>query len=99
GRKLSIGLSPHVIDRLPKGWPRHTRFLEAYIRETRVCEDVELLWSNDLDALLLGDQTRHSGLYEQEVYASNTSGPLFFVTRPGLARCRQSRAVIEELER
>lgn len=99
GRKLSIGLSPWVVEHLPAGWPRHSRSLEAYIRETLVCEDVELIWSNELDALLLGHQTRHSGLHEQEIMYSGAVEPLFFVTRPGLASCRQSRAVIEELER
>lgn len=99
GRKLSVGISKPVIDRLPKGWPRHSHTLDAYVRETRVSDDVELIWSNDLDALLLDKQTGHRSLSEQEITATDDIVPLFFVTRPGLAGCRQSQAIIEELTR
>ena len=97
GRKLSIGISKSVVDRLPKGWPRHSPALDAYVRETRVSDDVELIWSNDLDALLLGTQTRHRNLSEQAIMAADAASPLFFVTRPGLASCRQTKVIIEEL--
>lgn len=99
GRKLSIGVSKSVIDRLPQGWPRHSHTLDPYVRETRVSDDVELIWSNDLDALLLSKQTRHRNLSEQEITAADDIAPLFFVTWPGLAGCRQSQAIIEELSR
>ncbi|MEM9279531.1 MAG: LysR family transcriptional regulator [Pseudomonadota bacterium] len=98
GRKLSIGISQSILDKLPKGWPRHSPDLDPYVRETRVSDDVELIWTNDLDALLLDRSTRHNGLSEQEVCMQNCIEPLFFVTRPGLANCRQSRAIISELE-
>lgn len=97
GRKLSIGLSKAVRDRLPKGWPRHSPSLDAYVRETRMSDDVELIWSNDLDALLLNQKTRLHNLSEQEINTTDNIAPLFFVTRPGLANCRQSQAIIEEL--
>lgn len=99
GRKLSVGLSECVIARLPDGWPHRSQALDAYIRETRIGEDVELIWNNDLDALLLGDKTRHGGLSEQEIVMAGGGQSVFFVTRPGLATCRQSRAIIENLER
>lgn len=97
GRKLSIGVSENLLPRLPKGWPRHSDALNAYIRETRISEDVKLIWSNDLDALLLERQTRHGSLSEQAIALEKDMRPFFFVTRPGLASCRQSRAIIEDL--
>lgn len=97
GRKLSIGLEQTVVNRLPKGWPRHSPELDPYIREMRITEDVELIWNNELDALLLSRQTRHADLSEQEVRPPDGSEPVFFVTRPGLAECRQSRAIMEAL--
>lgn len=98
GRKLSIGISESLLDRLPIGWPRHSPDLDAYVRETRISDDIELIWTNDLDALLLDRNTRHNGLSEQEVCMDDCIEPLFFVTRPGLANCRQSRAIIDELK-
>jgi len=93
GRKLSVGLDPLLANRLPKGWPRHSGELEPYIRETQTTDDVELIWSNDLDALLLARQTRHVGLNERAIYSNGEPEPFYFVTRPGLAECRQSRAI------
>ena len=99
GRKLSIGISRNVIEHLPDGWPRQSRALDAYIRDSRVSDDVELIWSNDLDALLLRQPTRHRSLSEQAIVTADRGDGLFFVTRPGLANCRQSRAIIEDLSR
>ncbi len=99
GRKLSVGVDPLVADRLPNGWPRHSRELEPYVRETRATDDVELIWSNELDALLLAARTRHSALTERAVFLGGDTASLYFVTRPGLAECRQSRAILDAMER
>lgn len=100
GRKLSIGISMQINELLPRTWPRHSTALDAYVREARLSEDVELIWTNELDALLLGYRTNHGGLSEEAVQYSvgDHVHTLFFVTRPGLAGCRQSRAIIEELQ-
>lgn len=98
GRKLSIGIDPLVADRLPNGWPWHSNELEPYVRETRTTDDVELIWSNELDALLLATKTRHGALTERALFLSGNTASLYFVTRPGLAECRQSRAILEALE-
>ena len=97
GRKLSLGIAQPVADFLPKGWPRHSDVLSPYVRDVRMTEDVELIWTNELDALLLDRQTSNTNLTEQELYVPHRAEALFFVTRPGLAACRQSRAIIEEL--
>lgn len=97
GRKLSIGLDPQVVERLPKGWPRHSTELEPYVRETRITDEIELIWNNELDALLLARQTRHGSLSEHAVCPNGNSEPIYFITRPGLAECRQSRVIVEAL--
>lgn len=97
GRKLSIGLDSLVVDQLPRRWPRHSNELDLYVREVRVTDDVELIWTNELDALLLAEQTRHGNLSEQAVCLQGNVEPIYFVTRPGLAECRQSRAIVEAL--
>lgn len=97
GRKLSIGLDPLVVDRLPKGWPRNSSDLEAYVRETRITDEVELIWDNELDAMLLAKQTQHGSLTEKMICPNGKTKPFFFVTRPGLAECRQSRAIVDAL--
>ena len=83
GRKLSLGIDPMVVDRLPNGWPRHSRGLDPYVRETRTTDDVELIWSNELDALLLSAKTRHGSLSERAVCLSGSTASLYFVTWPG----------------
>ncbi|MFG5381745.1 LysR family transcriptional regulator [Yoonia sp. R2-816] len=98
GRKSSIGVDPVIANRLPKGWPRHSTELEPYVRETRPMDDVELIWSNELDALLLAAKTRQGALAERAVCLSGATTSFYFVTRPGLAECRQSRAILEALE-
>ena len=100
GRKLSIGISKELSEHLPRAWPRHSKALDAYVRDARISEDVELIWNNELDALLLGFRTNHGGLSEEavEFSAGDDVQTLFFVTRPGLAGCRQSRAIIDELQ-
>lgn len=98
GRKLSLGIDPVVANSLPSGWPRHSKELDPYVRDTRTTDDVELIWSNELDALLLAAKTRHGSLSERAVCLSGSTASLYFITRPGLADCRQSRAIIEALE-
>lgn len=99
GRKLSIGVSQSLAACLPANWHRSTGALTPYIRDTRVTEDVSLIWSNDIDALLLDHPTRHAGLSEHAITCNAQYGgyPAVFVTRPGLAKCRQSRALLDEL--
>ncbi|MEM6943321.1 MAG: LysR family transcriptional regulator [Pseudomonadota bacterium] len=100
GRKLSIGISDRLIERLPKSWPRHSAALDPYIRDVRISDDVEAIWNNELDALLLERETRHASLAEQPVAlpARDATLTIYFVTRPGLATCRQTRAILEELQ-
>lgn len=97
GRKLSIGVPKAVMDQLPKGWPRHSKALAAYVRETRKTEDLELIWLNELDAFVFDRKTGHANLSEQEIVLPDGSTRLFYITRPGLADCRQTRAVLEDL--
>lgn len=99
GRKLSVGIAPSVAKILPDGWPRRAIALDAYIRDTRSTEDAELIWSNEIDALLLDRQTRHPSLSEQVISVSGSKSELYFITRPGLSQCRQSRAIIEYLSK
>jgi len=96
GRKLSIGLDPLVTDQLPKGWPRHSDELGPYVREVQLTDDVERIWNNELDALLLARRTGHRSLVEQTIDV-NDEDLIYFVTRPGLAECRQSRAILDAL--
>ncbi|WP_317055531.1 LysR family transcriptional regulator [Roseovarius rhodophyticola] len=99
GRKLSVGISKTLIPHIPANWHRQSDALSAYVRDTCVSDDVELIWSNALDALLLDFPTQHGGLSEQTVMCGARYGgqTIYFVTRPGLAKCRQSRAMLEEL--
>ncbi|MEM8811463.1 MAG: LysR family transcriptional regulator [Pseudomonadota bacterium] len=99
GRKMTVGVAQAVLSRLAKGWPRHSDVLDPYIREARVSEDVGLIWENELDALVLDRPVRHGSLSEQAVDLGDGADDVYFVTRPGLATCRQSRAIIEELPR
>lgn len=97
GRKLTLGIAPVVMDLLPKGWPRKDAAVDAYIRDARSTDDVKLIFSNDVDAILRMQQTRHANLSEREISLGGGQSTIYFVTRPGLADCRQSRAIIEAL--
>jgi LysR family glycine cleavage system transcriptional activator len=97
GRKLTLGIAPDAMNCLPERWPRIDTALNAYIRETRSTDDVDQIFSNEVDAILLIQPTRHASLSEQEVILGEGGVMIYFVTRPGLVDCRQSRAIVEAL--
>ena len=101
GKKFTIGVCPVAKAVLPQHWPVHNDSLKPYVRESIQINDVELVWNNEIDCLVrlgggpYGDLSLvtipgFQGTNDQMI-------DLHFICKPGLADCRQSRAIIENL--
>ena len=103
GRKFTVGLSASAKALMPPSWPNHRADLRAHVRSVIQTADVELLRSDQIDCLI-----RLGGGPYGELALTAFPGPagaeedqsetLHFLCKPGLADCRQSRAILEDLE-
>ncbi|MEM7632938.1 MAG: LysR family transcriptional regulator [Pseudomonadota bacterium] len=100
-RKFTIGICVKAMEILPPNWPNHSRTLKPYVRSSTRTTDVELVRNNEIDCLVrLG-----GGPYGDLALATIATSPgtkgnpedLHFICKPGLADCRQSRAILEDL--
>lgn len=101
GKKFSIGICAKSMAILPPNWPNHSDSLKPYVRSSIQTTDVELVRNNEIDCLIrLG-----GGPYGDLALVTISGFPgtsahreeLHFVCKPGLADCRQSRAILEDL--
>ncbi len=105
GRKFTIGVCDRALAVLPPNWPLHDDTLKAHVRDSVRTTDVELVRTDAIDCLIrLGggpygelaletiptpsDTRQHTGEHPPELH---------FICKPGLADCRQSRAIVEDL--
>lgn len=103
GRKFSLGLCSRARALLPPNWPKDCARLKAYVREVVQTSDVELLRSDGIDCLIRlgGGPYGDLALVALPGAAGAAEEPqeLHFLCKPGLADCRQSRAILESLQR
>ncbi|MEM7170926.1 MAG: LysR family transcriptional regulator [Pseudomonadota bacterium] len=109
-KKFTLGVGAQVIDLLPDRWPRHTPALDGFVRDICVTDDLALIFENKLDAILrrtngpagnspgnpVGGLSAKIIPYQCE---EDGSGHVQYICRNGLINCRQSKAILEELER
>ncbi len=101
-KKFTIGISPGAADILPLNWPNQCNGLKAHVREPITTNDVERIWTNEIDCLIRlgGGPYRDLALITIPV----STGPekslneLHYVCKPGLADCRQTRAIVDDLK-
>ncbi len=98
-KKFSIGLGKDIRALLPAGWPRHSNALDAYVRDYLETDTLHLIVENKLDCVVRIDGGPFGGLSAAPIAtADSISRQIHYVCRNGLMNCRQSRAIIEELE-
>lgn len=102
GRKFSVGISSRARALLPPNWPTDCGDLEAYVRDVVQTADVERVRSDEIDCLIRlgGGPYGDLALVAVPGAAGRAAGPeeLHFLCKPGLADCRQSRAILESLK-
>lgn len=102
GKKFNVGLCSKAQAVLPANWPNHCDRLRPYVRDVVQTTDVELVRTNEIDCLIRlgGGPYGDLALVTIPNPASTAKHPkaLHFVCKPGLADCRQSKAILEDLE-
>ena len=101
GRKFTVGVCSEAMAVLPANWPNHSDNLKPYVREARQTTDVELLRNNEIDCLVRLGGGPYGDLALVTVSPARNAAadplPLHFICKPGLADCRQSKAILEDL--
>ena len=96
GKKFTIGLCADAKAVLPAHWPNGGSDLGPFVRRVIETGDVDLVRTNEIDCLIrLG-----GGPYGEltvTALAKPAGKPLQFICKPGLAECRQSRAILDSL--
>ena len=100
GRKFSVGISSGARTLLPPNWPADCGQLKAYVRDVVQTTDVERVRSDEIDCLIRLGGGPYGDLALVAI-SGTAEGPeeLHFLCKPGLADCRQSRAIVESLKR
>ncbi len=101
-RKFSVGICPGSAAILPPNWPNHSDSLKPYVRSSMQTADVELVRNNEIDCLRRLGGGPYGDLALLKIPESQDRpqyhGELHFICKPGLADCRQSRAIREDLK-
>jgi len=102
GKKFSIGICSKAMAVLPENWPNHSETLKPYVRERVQTTDVELVWKNEIDCLIRLGGGPYGELalvtIPNSLRTQDHQDALHFICKPGLADCRQSKAIVEDLK-
>jgi len=100
GRKFNVGICPKVAPVLPPGWPGQREALQPHVRQTIETSDVDLIRRDEIDCLIRIGGGRYGELTLIEVPHPADREPasrLHFICKTGLADCRQSKAILDDL--
>lgn len=101
GKKFSIGICAKATAVLPPNWPNHSDSLKPFVRSSIQTSDAERVRNNDIDCLIRLGGGPYGDLAVLAVPvspgASGRPGGLHLICKPGLANCRQSKAILEDL--
>jgi DNA-binding transcriptional LysR family regulator len=101
GKKFTVGLCAKAKTVLPPNWPDHCDDLKPYVRDVIQTTDVEMLRSNEIDCLIRLGGGPYGELSLIAIPSPTRTGEppeeLHFLCKPGLADCRQSKAILENL--
>lgn len=95
GRKFKLGICPKAQALLPAHWPTRQPGLKAHVRDWVETNDLALVVNNEIDCLIRLDCGPSGELCQVPVQTQ--TAPLQFICKPGLADCRQSKAILEAL--
>ena len=101
GRKFKLGICPEATALLPPNWPNQSVTLKAHVRDAIQTNDVDLLRTDEIDCLIRlgGGPPDELALItvERGEGRNGTGVPLQFICKPGLADCRQAKAILQDL--
>ena len=101
GKKFNVGICPKAMAILPPNWPNHCDHLNPFVRNSIQTTDVELVRNNEIDCLIRlgGGPYGDLALVTIPRSPSTKEDPedLHFICKPGLADCRQSKAILDDL--
>ena len=92
GRKFKLGICPRAQALLPDQWPTRQAGLKAHVRDWVETDDLALVLNNEIDCLIRLGGSSTGELCQVPVRK------LQFICKPGLADCRQSKAILADLE-
>lgn len=102
GKKFNVGISSKAKTVLPPNWPNHCDHLKPYVRNVIQTTDVEMVRTNKIDCLIRlgGGPCGDLSLIAIPSSTSTMEHPeeLHFLCKPGLADCRQSKAILKNLK-
>lgn len=101
GKKFNIGICSQARSILPPNWPNHSDSLKPYVRDSIQTTDIELVRINEIDCLVRLGGGPYGDLALLTISGSQgikkPREELHFICKPGLADCRQSRAIVADL--
>ena len=98
-KKFNVGIAPEVMAILPTNWPNHDDNLMSHVRDVKMTTDVQLIKENEIDCLIRLQGGPYGDLALVTIQSGAFSQSLHFVCKAALVDCRQSRAIIEDLEK
>lgn len=102
GKKFNVGISSKAMTVLPTNWPNQADNLKPYVRNAIQTTDVEMVRSDEIDCLIRLGGGPYGDLSLVTIptipSANGDSEELHFICKPGLADCRQSKALIDDLK-
>ncbi len=97
-KKFRVGICEKAAAQLPSNWPGHHGDLDRFIRDCVRTSDVEAVWNNEVDCLLRVGNGPYGDLTAIGFNVPGSSAALHFICKTGYADCRQSRAILKNLE-
>jgi LysR family glycine cleavage system transcriptional activator len=96
-KKVKVGVCSKAMGILPKNWPNHDNSLKAHVQDAIETSDIQLIWNNEVDCLIRLGGGPYGDLSLVKVHCSTSSEEIHFVCKAGFVDCRQSRAILENL--
>ncbi len=101
GKKFTLGICPKAASLLPEGWPAQREALQPYIRQVVMTSDVERIRRDEIDCLIRMRGGPYGDLALVEVrnpHQQEGATELHFICKSALADCRQTRAILADLD-
>ncbi|MEM6934034.1 MAG: LysR family transcriptional regulator [Pseudomonadota bacterium] len=98
-RKFRVGICPRSRAILPGNWPDHSEGLRHHIRDWIETGDIALVQTNEVDCLIRSGGGPCGTLARVMIPGPTDGENMHYVCKTGLADCRQSKAIIEDLAR
>lgn len=98
-KKFRVGVSSQVRTLLPGDWPNHRENLKHHVRDWVETDDIERLRNDEVDCLIRAGGGPYGQLALVIIPAPQGARELHFVCKAGMADCRQSKAILQDLTR